>query len=110
MRWDREEIQVLIVLFHGSSFSIGDDERDECKAIAKAFGRTPSAVDRQWRNIADVKSRKSDLRVTKLIPECLSEYLDDPVGYGKLAKLICNQRQWFELTGLLERCEHEEED
>ena len=92
--WSREELSVLVTIFHSSSFSIGDDERSECKRMAKAFGRTASAVDRQWRNIADIKDGKEGLQVSKLISECVLEYFEDPKNFQELALLICRQRNW----------------
>jgi len=94
MRWSREEIFVLVTIFHSSSFSIGDDEREECRRIAAAIDRSPSAVDRQWRNIADVKKGRKGLRVTKLISECLVDYMEDPKASRELTMLICRQRGW----------------
>jgi hypothetical protein len=49
--WSTDELRVLAAIYFNSSFSIGDDGRDECRSIADAIGRTPSSVDRQWRNL-----------------------------------------------------------
>ena len=94
-KWSRDEIQVLVTMFFNNSFSIGDDERNECKHISRTFNRSPSAVDRQWRNIADVcKNDKEDLRITRLIYECIDDYLEDPSAFKKLSIIVCRQNGW----------------
>ena len=49
--WSDDELTVLLGIFISRGFSLGDDSQDSCRAIANQLGRSPSAVDRQWRNL-----------------------------------------------------------
>jgi hypothetical protein len=42
--WKEDELIVLSAIFANLGFAFGDDERKECKLIAKAFGRSPGTV------------------------------------------------------------------
>lgn len=92
--WTQEEARVLVAIFFGASFSIGDDARDECRAIADAFGRTPSSVDRQWRNVQAVVNGNTTYNIGKIIKVSVSEYLDNPKAMKQIAIQISENFQW----------------
>lgn len=91
--WTLEELRVLAAIYFNASFSIGDDGRDECRAIADCFGRTPSSVDRQWRNIDAVVKGKGG-NIGNLVRQVASDYLAHPTGCRSIALSICGERQW----------------
>jgi hypothetical protein len=76
------------------SFSIGDDERIECRIIADAIGRSPSSVDRQWRNIAALLKGDTELHIGQLVRDVLQTHLDDPVAGRRLALRIAERNGW----------------
>lgn len=92
--WTQEEARVLAAIYFGASFSIGDDARDECRTIADAFGRTPSSVDRQWRNVKAVVNGNTTYNIGKIIKSSVSEYLDNPKAMKQIAIQISEERQW----------------
>ena len=92
--WSIEELRVLAAIFFNASFSIGDDARDECRTIADCFGRTPSSIDRQWRNIDAVVKGKKTYNIGSLVRKTASDYLANPVGSKELAKFICQNEGW----------------
>ena len=92
--WSVDQLRVLAALFFNASFSIGDDARDECRAIADCFGRTPSSIDRQWRNMAAVVKGNTTYNVGALVKRAVSDYLADPAGSKALALAICRQYAW----------------
>lgn len=92
--WTQEEARVLVAIFFGASFSIGDDARDECRAIADAFGRTPSSVDRQWRNVQAVVNGNTAYNIGKIIKSSVSEYLDNPKAMKQIAMHISEKFKW----------------
>lgn len=93
-QWTEDELLVLTSIFFSGEFSIGDDAQQECQLIADAFSRTPSSVDRQWRNIADVLKQKEGVHVGKLVYQAVEMYLDNPAGVKRVATQICDQRGW----------------
>ena len=98
--WSSEELRVLAAIYFNSSFSIGDDARDECRSIADAIGRTPSSVDRQWRNLDAVVKGKSGFNVGELVRQAATDYLSHPSGSKRLALSICDREGW-PLQGLI---------
>lgn len=105
--WSLEELRVLAAIYFNASFSIGDDARDECRAIADSLGRTPSSVDRQWRNLhAVVQGKSAVYNVGKLVREAAAEYLADPRRTKALALDICTSEDW-PLSDLIEEGEHD---
>jgi hypothetical protein len=102
--WTEDELRVLAAIFFNASFSIGDDERDECRIIADAFGRTPSSVDRQWRNMAAVVKGKTGYNIGALVKQAVVDHLSDPTAYKSLALDICRRRDW-PVAGLVVRQE-----
>lgn len=92
--WTQEEARVLVAIYFGASFSIGDDARDECRVIADAFGRTPSSVDRQWRNVQAIVNSNTTYNIGKIIKTSVSEYLDNPKAMKQIAIQISEQLQW----------------
>ncbi len=98
--WAEDELRVLAAIFFNASFSIGDDKRDECRIIADAFGRTPSSVDRQWRNMAAVVKGKTGYNIGALVKQAVIDYLSDPVVYKTFALDVCGRRDW-PLAGLV---------
>jgi hypothetical protein len=100
--WTDDQLRVLAAMFFNASFSIGDDARDECRIIADAFGRTPSSVDRQWRNMAAVVKGKTGYNIGALVRQAVTDHLSDPVTYKAYALDICRRRDW-PLAGLIVR-------
>ncbi len=92
--WSIEELRVLIAIYFNSSFSIGDDARDECRAIADCFGRTPSSIDRQWRNVDAIVKGKGSYNVGALLKQVTNDYLSHPSGGKAVAIAVCEQQAW----------------
>ena len=93
-QWTEAEIVVLTAIFASSNFSVGDDNRPECKKIAEELGRSSGTVDRQWRNIkdylADLESGKTGRKV-KMWADIL---LEDPKTIKRLALYYCKKMDW----------------
>lgn len=105
--WTIEELRVLAAIYFNSEFSIGDDARDECRAIADAFGRTPSSIDRQWRNMhAIVMEKGASYNVGQRVKEAAAEYLSDPRRTKAVALSTCRSHSW-PLMRLIEDGSHE---
>ncbi len=85
---------MLTAIFMVGSFSIGDDERIECRIIADALGRSPSSVDRQWRNIAALLKGDTQLHIGNLVRDVLQAHLDDPMAGRRLALRIAERNRW----------------
>jgi hypothetical protein len=85
---------VLTVIYFSQQFAVGDDARDECRSIGDALGRTPSSIDRQWRNIDAVYRGKTNFNVSRLIKECIDDYLLNPNGLKQIAATICDTNAW----------------
>jgi hypothetical protein len=99
-KWTIEELRVLCAIFFNASFSIGDDARDECRAIADCFGRTPSSIDRQWRNVAAVVGEKPGYNIGRLVKKAAMDYLARPRGSKEVALSLCKSQGW-PLEGLI---------
>jgi hypothetical protein len=99
--WSEDEARVLVAIYFAASFSIGDDARDECRLIADAFGRTPSSVDRQWRNVQAVVQANASYNIGKIIKESVAAYLDNPKAMRQIAIQISRAREW-ELEALIQ--------
>lgn len=93
-RWSTDELNVLTAIFMVGKFSIGDDERIECRIIADALGRSPSSVDRQWRNIAALLKGDTELHIGSLVRDVLQAHLDDPLANRRLALAIAERKGW----------------
>src|SRR4051812_37132936 len=87
--WGPDELDVLVAAFFANEFAAGDDARPECRRLADAFGRSPSAVDRQWRNVNDVCGGKAVLKVGRRVREAVHSHLADPVTARSYALRIC---------------------
>ena len=98
--WSEDQLRVLAAIFFNASFSIGDDQRDECRIIADVFGRTPSSIDRQWRNMAAVVKGVSGYNIGRLVSLAVTDYLSDPVAYKVIALETCRRNDW-PLAGLI---------
>ena len=99
--WSIEELRVLAAIYFNSDFSVGDDARDECRAIADCFGRTPASIDRQWRNLDAVVKGKTAFNVGALVKQAAHDYLTQPAGSKALAISICRAHAW-ELESLIQ--------
>ncbi len=100
-QWTTDELNVLVAIFMVGKFSIGDDERIECRIIADALGRSPSSVDRQWRNIAAILKGDTKSHIGNLVRDVLQSHLDDPVAGRRLAQRIAERNRW-ELQPLIQ--------
>lgn len=100
--WSEAEIVVLCAIFVSSNFSIGDDERPECKLIAKAFGRTPSSIDMQWRNVKAYLANLSPTKIGYKVKVWSDVALNNPKLIKTLALHYCCVNQW-DLHSLLEK-------
>lgn len=98
--WSEDQLRVLAAIFFNANFSIGDDQRDECRIIADAFGRTPSSVDRQWRNMAAVVRGIKGYNIGRLVRQAVTDYLSDSVAYKAIALEACRRNDW-PLAGLI---------
>jgi hypothetical protein len=94
VRWSEDEIRVLTAIFFQAGFSIGDDDHTECRVIADALGRTPSSIDRQWRNIAAVRDERTHLNIGNLVKKAVRDYFDDPVAARASAILAADKNGW----------------
>lgn len=92
--WTEDELRVLAAIYFKADFSLGDDARDECRTIAACFDRSPSAIDRQWRNMDAVAKGKRGLNIGKLVKEAVGNYLAHPSGCATLAVRVCEVRGW----------------
>lgn len=93
-RWTADELDVLVALFFANDFSIGDDARPECHLIADVLHRSPSAIDRQWRNVDDVCREKAALNVGKGVRHAVHVYLQHPRRARAYAQSVCDRRGW----------------
>lgn len=84
----------MVSIYFAQDFAIGDDARDECRALGDCFGRTPSAIDRQWRNLDAVYHGKHNFNVGKLVKQTLEDYLANPAGVKKIALDYCDTFGW----------------
>lgn len=98
--WSLDELRVLAAIFFNASFSVGDDARDECRTIADCFARTPSSIDRQWRNMQAVVQQNKTYNIGKLVHQAVHDYVNDPVGSRAVALATCRKYGW-PLTDLI---------
>jgi len=92
--WTLEELRVLTAIYFAQDFSVGDDARDECRALGDCFGRTPSSIDRQWRNLDAIYHGKKNFNVGKLVKQALEDYLANPNGVRQVALATCERMEW----------------
>ena len=92
--WSIDECRVLVAVYINSSLSIGDDGRNEAREIVDAFKRSPSSIDRQWRNIQDILRETSISNVGARLKRSVYEYLQDPMAFRKLALYLCDRNNW----------------
>lgn len=100
--WSKDESCVLVAIFFNNDFSIGDDERPENALMAQTFGRTPAAIDRQWRNI-DAIYKGKPLHVGYNIERAVEEYESDQRTTRLEAIEICRENGWEVLIPLIGR-------
>lgn len=92
--WEDSELAVLIAAFFRNEFSAGDDGHVENHELAAAFGRSRAAVDRQWRNVADLVERKNVLHVGDNVAKAVSEYARDPETGRARARRAARMNAW----------------
>ena len=90
----RAEVKVLVAIFFSQPFSRGDDEREECKIIAKEFKRSAGTIDRQWRNIRDFRDGRPSKKTGRLVKEAVEDWLTDPKQQMNLALYWCKKESW----------------
>jgi hypothetical protein len=83
-------LRVLAAIYFNSSFSIGDDAREECQAIAESLSRSPASVDRQWRNMAAIVKGDRSYHVGGDVRRAVGDYLANPGGSKALALSVCD--------------------
>ena len=105
-KWQSDEIVVLCGIYACSLFSIGDDEREECKRIAQELNRSAGTVDRQWRNIKDYLAGLHCKKVGREVKEWADVLLQDPQLIKRHARYICECNHWH-LKDLLEGIRNE---
>lgn len=99
--WSEEELAVLVAAYAANEFAVGDDERGENHTLAAAFRRTPAAVDRQWRNVADIDKGGKVLHVGDNVVRALTKFRADPKKGMRAARTIATRNGWA-LGGLLD--------
>lgn len=99
--WEQDEIDVLIALFFSLPFSSGDDSQSENHAMALAFGRSPAAVDRQWRNVQDVTRGDAVQHVGAAISRSVATFLRDERRGLDRARAVAERRGWAALRRLM---------
>lgn len=92
--WTLNEVRVLAAIYFASAFALGDDGRDECRAIADALGRSPGSIDRQWRNLDAVVQARATAKIGQLVHQAARDYLANPAGSQALALDICAEQRW----------------
>lgn len=92
--WELDELRVLVAIYFNSEFSIGDDARNEARAIADTLGRSPSSVDRQWRNIRAVIDADERQNVGQSLKKAVQDYWADSDSSCAAAISICARRGW----------------
>jgi hypothetical protein len=93
-KWNEDELRVLTAVFFASPFAAGDDARYECILIADCFDRTPSSIDRQWRNVSAILNEKDGYNIGAGVKHALNEYLENPVAAKKVALRILERNKW----------------
>ena len=92
--WTEAEYVVLVGIFSNFSFNMGDDEKPLCRDIAKAFGRNPGTIDRQWRNINDILKQKNVNKIGSRLVYWTTAMLGNPSKIRALAQLYCDENGW----------------
>ena len=92
--WSDDELDVLVAIFFSVEFAAGDDARPENQAMALALDRTPSAIDRQWRNVADLQKGSQTLNIGLNVQAALDRYLEGPAKAKEHARAIVNRNRW----------------
>lgn len=92
--WTEDEARVLVAIFFHSSFSVGDDRNEGCRLIAECFDRTPSSIDRQWRNIKSILDGDQTKNIGALLRRSVLEFLDHPQALKTLAFQIIARNAW----------------
>jgi hypothetical protein len=92
--WTDDELAILVVAYQHNEFAAGDDRREENARLATSLGRTPAAIDRQWRNIDDVVGGKEVLHVGDNVVAAVEAYERDPNAARERARLIARDRGW----------------
>lgn len=92
--WSDQELDVLVAIFFSVEFAAGDDQRPENHAMSVAMDRTPAAIDRQWRNIADLQKGVQTLHIGLNVQAALDRYLADPGGAKAKAKATIKRNSW----------------
>jgi hypothetical protein len=97
--WSEDELDVLIALFFSLNFSAGDDAQSENHIMASSMNRSPSAIDRQWRNIADIHRDKHVSNVGRLVKVRLKAHLDGMPESLHFAREIALRHGWTQIAG-----------
>ncbi len=92
--WSEDELDVLVAIFFSVEFSAGDDARPENQAMALALDRSQAAIDRQWRNIADLQKGSQTLNIGLNVQAALDRYLEDPAKAKEHARAINDRNRW----------------
>ena len=92
--WSLDEAQYLAGVFFAQEFKNGDDSNPVCKLIAKALNRTPGSIDRQWRNMQDVRVGKNQSNVGQVIVRATLGFTSDPVLGIRLAEESAIRNNW----------------
>jgi hypothetical protein len=92
--WTLDEAVYLVGVFFKSEFKNGDDSNPLCREIARTLNRTPSSIDRQWRNIQDVRMGLSHSNVGRVIIQTTLEYVTNPRVGHKLALEAAVANRW----------------
>lgn len=73
-RWDAEEVTVLYAIYNRYGLKALDDSNPRCKSFARAIHRTPSAVDRQARNLDDYSRGRGVQHCGELVKSIYNYY------------------------------------
>lgn len=105
MDWDDDQLTVFLAIFVSQPFKIGDDAHPECARMARVFGRSTSAIDRQWRNVKHHLFRLDLYGIHANIGDNIKAVIDEyRVDLGRLrrdALDIIDRRGW-DLEDLVE--------
>ena len=91
-------MDVLIALFFSLNFSAGDDAQAENHIMASSMNRSPSAIDRQWRNIADIYRDKHVSNVGRLVKVRLKAHIDGMPDSSNRARETALRNGWAQLA------------
>lgn len=93
--WNLDEIRVLVAVHFAQGLGPGDDPRGIVLELADAFGRTPSSVDRQLRNIPIIMDAGHRPNIGKQMHKAVVDYLADPQASRTLALEVCGRNGWY---------------